>query len=316
MSRKALGRGLRALIPEAAAPESQMMPEVGGQALQSPEASPIQESANQGAETASGRLCQVSIDRIRPNPRQPRTEWEPDALEELTRSIISAGLLEPIILRPVGEHYEIVAGERRWRACKIAGWNEIPALVRTLEDHESLEAALIENVQRTDLNPVEEARAYRTLSSDYSLTHDEIAQRVGKDRSTITNLLRILNLSDAILEHVLRGTLSLGHARVLLGVPEEYRDALALRIIDESWSVRKTEAWVKGLAKGKDTTRRRAVRGPVKTDSLRTIEEDLCRHFSTEVRLRLKGQGGTLEIGYHDDEDLSRILDLLGIIVT
>ena len=267
-------------------------------------------------ETPSGHLCLIPIDLIRPNPRQPRTEWAPDALEELTRSIMSAGLLEPIILRPSGEDYEIVAGERRWRACKIAGWNEIPALVRTLEDHESLEAALIENIQRTDLNPVEEARAYRTLSSDYALTHDDIAQRVGKDRSTITNLLRILNLSDEILDHVLRGTLSLGHARVLLGIPEDQRNALAHRVIDEGWSVRKTEAWSKGLAKGRDTGRRRAVRGRIKPEQIRSLEENLCRHFSTDVRIRLKGTGGCLEISYHDDEDLSRLLDLFGVIVT
>ncbi len=260
-------------------------------------------------------LRHVPIESIVPNSQQPRTDWEPEGLKELARSISANGLLEPIIVRTVGDRYEIVAGERRWRACKIAGWLEIPAIVRSCEDKESLQVALVENVQRSDLNPVDEARAYKALSMEYELTHDEIANQVGKDRSTVTNLVRILNLSDSMLGHVSRGTLSTGHARVLLSVPDEHRPTLAQRIIDESWSVRAAEAWAKRLAKGLGGTRQGASRGQRKSESLQRIEEELCRRFSAEVRIRVKRQGGKLEFRYHDDEDLSRLLDLLGVAV-
>jgi ParB family chromosome partitioning protein len=209
----------------------------------------------------------------------------------------------------------MVAGERRWRACKIAGWKEIPAIVRTLEDHESLEAALVENIQRADLNPVDEARAYRTLSEEHHRTHDEIARRVGKDRSTVTNLLRILKLPEQILEYVSRGTLSLGHARVLLGVPEDQRNNLVNKILRESWSVRDAEAWARKIAAVQGSAPLKRPRGQRKPDSVARLEEQLCRHFGSEVRIRVARHGGRLEFRYHDDEDLSRLLDQFGVVV-
>jgi ParB family transcriptional regulator, chromosome partitioning protein len=261
-------------------------------------------------------LRYIPIDHIVPNPRQPRVSWEPAALEELTRSIIQRGLLEPIILRPVGANrYEIVAGERRWRACKAAGWNEVPAIVRSMEENESLEAALIENIQRADLNAVEEARAYSALSIQFGLTHDEIAKRVSKDRSTVTNLLRLLVLPEDVLGHVSRGTLTPGHARVLISVPEEYQLPIAERMVHEGWSVRKAETWARGLARGSGQIKRRIVRGNPKPENIFRLEEQLCRHFGAEVRVRMGRKGGRLEITYFDDEDLSRLLDLLGIVV-
>lgn len=271
------------------------------------------------AEPQGGRrenLRYILVDHILPNPRQPRVAWEAQALEGLTRSIIEKGLLEPIILRPVGgDRYEIVAGERRWRACKAAGWKEIPSIVRSMEEHESLEAALVENIQRSDLNPVEEARAYRSLASEFGLTHEEIAKKVTRDRSTVTNLLRLLVLPDSVLDHVSRGTLTAGHVRVLLTVPEEYQVPIAERMVQEGWSVRKAEAWARGLAKGGGQGRRRAVRGEPKPESFFRLEEQLRRHLGAEVRLRRGRKGGRLEITYYDDEDLSRLLDLLGIVV-
>ncbi len=261
-------------------------------------------------------LRYIPVDQIVPNPRQPRVTWEPAALEELTRSILQRGLLEPIILRPAGNNrYEIVAGERRWRACKAAGWNDVPAIVRSMEEHESLEAALIENIQRSDLNPVEEARAYSALSTQFGLTHDEIAKRVAKDRSTVTNLMRLLVLPDEVLAHVSRGTLTPGHARVLIGVPEEYRIPIAERMSQEQWSVRKAETWARGLSGGSGQIKRRMTRGNRKPENIFRIEEQLCRHFGTEVRVRMGRKGGKLEIAYFDDEDLSRLLDLLGVVV-
>ncbi len=261
-------------------------------------------------------LRYIPIDFIVPNPHQPRASWEAGALESLTRSILEKGLLEPIILRPIGgDRYELVAGERRWRACKAAGYNEIPALVRSMEDHESLEAALIENLQRSDLNPVEEARAYRALAGEFGLKHDEIAKRVSKDRSTITNLLRILALPAPILEHIAGGGLSVGHARVLLTLPEEYRVPIAERMVQETWSVRKAEAWAKSVSTGDGLRRRKSSRGKPKPENILRLEEQLCRHFGTEVRIRIGRKGGKLELGYYDDEDLSRLLDLLGITV-
>jgi len=317
MTRKVLGRGLRALIPEPG--ESFPAHERGmpGVRQSSPlEAGPATLSP---AETPAGdapeALRSIDIDAVVANRRQPRSDWDEGGLEQLTQSIGQVGLLEPIIVRPKGEKFEIVAGERRWRACKAAGWKEIPALVRPMEDVESLSAALIENLQREDLNPVEEARAYEMLSMEYALTHDEIARRVAKDRSTVTNLMRLLKLSEPILQHVSRGTLSVGHARVLLSLPEHNRLAVAERIVKEGWTVRNAEAWVakiSGTGRGRPRALRRGIQ---KSEHLRRVEEDLCRHFGTEARIRLGRQGGRLEIRFHDEEELSRLLEQIGVVV-
>jgi ParB family chromosome partitioning protein len=317
MTRKALGRGLRALIPE---PETEE-----GLREQDPTGTKIKPGGgeSEGARPVGGGsvvgdelLRQIPIDVIRPNARQPRSGWAAQALEELAQSIRSHGLLEPILLRRSADGFEIVAGERRWRACKILGWKEIPAIVRRCEDQQSLETALVENLQREDLNPVEEARAYHVLVAEYGLTHDDIARRVGKDRSTVTNLLRILGLAESLLGHVSRGTLSLGHARALLSVPEAQRERLASRIIREAWSVRTTEAWVKRFLESRSPHRRRDRRALPKPDALRRVEEALCQRFSAEVQVRSGRHGGSVEFKFHDDEDLSRLLDLFGVVIS
>ena len=326
MARKALGRGLRALIPDSppgddivdSRHERTQEHRIGQNSFQ--DANTDLDSnfeQDSGIDPLFGRLVSVPIGNLIPNSRQPRSQWDVDSLKGLAKSIEENGLLEPILVRPRGEKFEIIAGERRWRSCKLAGLTEVPAIVRDLEDQQSLESALIENIQRSDLNPVDEARAYERLTNEFALTHEQIAHRVGKDRSTITNLLRLLGLSKRILDYVSRETLSLGHARVLLALPEEEREAMAERIVEESWSVRDAEAWVKANSGNQGTgTRRRQSRNKRKTDEILRLEEELARQLSAEVQLRPSRQGGKLEIRYHDDEDLSRLIERLGIVVS
>ncbi len=334
MPRKALGKGLRALIPEpeavdvlrgAAGEEEERAGRPPGSSQE-----PAVEASEQraGASTTSSSvgsglpvarreaLKYVRVSAIVPNPRQPRSNWEPEDLEALAQSIRTNGLLEPIIVRQVGNQYEIVAGERRWRACKIAGWTEIPVIVRPYEDQASLLAALVENVQRSDLNPVDEARAYRILATDFGLSHQEIAERVGKDRATVSNLLRLLGLPRDVLELVSRGTLSVGHARALLGLPPEKQSWAARRVVEEGWSVRKTEAWVRREKRAATTARKSEPEENLQRKAeLRRIEEQLKRHLGTRVRLTAHATGGRLEISFASDEELSRILALMGIVI-
>ena len=320
MTRKALGRGLRALIPE---PETS--PAASGNApagtLTHDSAMTLQRSGDRAVPATETVLLEdvrsIPLDAIVPSRSQPRTEWDPAGLEQLTRSIVQKGLLEPILVRPRGEKFEIIAGERRWRACQAAGWKEIPALIRPMEDRESLEAALIENLQREDLNPVEEARAYEMLTSAHGLTHEEIAHRVSKDRSTVTNLLRLLKLPDSVLRHLSQGTLTAGHARVLLSLPEDQRSAAADKMVSEGWSVRDAEAYASRLtgAMQRGARGRHARRGMQKPEHMKRIEEELCRHFGTQTRLRVGRQGGRIELRFHNEEELSRLLELMGIVV-
>ncbi|MBD3237051.1 MAG: ParB/RepB/Spo0J family partition protein [Candidatus Eisenbacteria bacterium] len=324
MARKALGRGLRALIPDGndegsvsgGAEDAAIADERPGGPDRDPNGGDAGAPGAGDAMRPREALRYLPIHSIVPNTRQPRTDWDSRQLDQLSQSIREKGLLEPIIVRPKGPRFEIVAGERRWRACKLAGWTELPAIVRPLEDRASLETALIENLQRDDLNPVDEARAYQTLMSEFGLTHDEVAQRVSKDRSTITNLVRILRLPQSVLGHVSRGTISLGHARALMGVPEDMRETVAERILDESWSVRDTEQWASKVAQRRGRKGSRRARGPRKDQHILHIEDLLVRHFGTEVHLRLARKGGRLEIRYADDDELSRILEMLGIVVT
>ncbi|MCK4414233.1 MAG: ParB/RepB/Spo0J family partition protein [Candidatus Eisenbacteria sp.] len=318
MARKALGRGLRALIPE---PEAAPQPaaETGdpgsGDQYSGGHLRELQGEERDPFPTVEG-VRSLLLDLIVPSDRQPRTEWDPVAMEQLAHSIAEKGLLEPIIVRPMGARFEIVAGERRWRACRILGWEAIPALIRSYEDQESLEAALIENIQREDLSPVEEARAYEMLIDVYGLSHEETARRVGKDRSTISNLIRVLRLPAAVLRDVSRGTLTVGHARVLLGLPDDQRVAAAERITQEKWTVRETEAWVKSVLEGRSESRPRpARRGRPKPPEIRRIEDDLCRHFGSQAKIRMNRRGGRIELHFHDDEELSRLLEIIGVVV-
>jgi len=292
MVRKVLGRGLDALIPEGSAtPES----------------------------VADGeRVLQIRIEQIIPNPRQPRREFDQSRLEELSRSIRELGVLEPIIVREAtGGGYELIAGERRLRAAQQAGLQEVPALLREYAGRQTLEIALIENLQREDLNPVDEARAYVRLVEEFGRTHAEISRDVGKDRSTISNLIRLLRLPEEVLQDVSRGTLSPGHARVLLSLEAQQEQiALSRLMIREGWSVRKAEQYLarrqKGPEREADTARVPAPE-PRRDREVVRIEEALRYALGTEVRLHHEGKTGRFEVFYSSTEELERILDLLGI---
>lgn len=289
MSRKALGRGLDALIPRATEADAGLDEE---------------------------RLLRVAISRIFPNPRQPRKRFDEKKLEELASSIREKGVLEPLLVRPLADgRFELIAGERRLKAARLAGLEEVPTVVRSYEGRESLEVALIENLQREDLNPVDEARAYQQLADEFGRTHSEISEQVGKDRSTVTNLIRILRLPELVLHDVSRGTLSVGHARVLLAIDDPIRQAeLARQMAVEGWTVREAERRIADTGRAQS----RAKRQPQPTVEQRDlgvirVEEALRYALGTEVHLTHGPDGGRIEIRYSEDEELERILDLLGI---
>jgi ParB family chromosome partitioning protein len=286
MTRKALGRGLDALIPR-----------------QSPEKS----------STRIWEKGTAPVDQILPNPWQPRRSSDPTKMDELVRSVRSHGVLEPLLVRRVGDTYELVAGERRLRAAQRAGMKEVPILIVDVDDKQTLELALIENLQREDLNPVDEARAYQMLVEEFGRTHDEIAAEVGKDRSTITNLLRILRLPPDVLNLLVAGALSVGHARPLLGLDSPQAQLRwARQAVEAGWSVRETEQRI-----GTHTARMRGPRkrGAKESDPhLKRVEEAIRRRVGTDVRLSMSKSGaGKLVFRYGTQEDLERLLDLLGV---
>jgi ParB family transcriptional regulator, chromosome partitioning protein len=275
--RPALGRGLSALIPDAPA-------------------SPTQE-----------RSLDVDIDLLRPNKFQPRTQMDDGRIEELARSIRSNGMIQPIVVRKSESGYEIVAGERRWRASQRAGLLKVPVVVRDIPDERLLAAALIENIQREDLNPIEEAQAYRRLSDEFALTQEQIAESVGKDRSSVANYVRLLRLPPEVRDHVGGRALSMGHARALLSLPDAESQLRAGReIVQKGLSVRDTEALVK-----------RAVNpAPEKPEApkdvhTRAAEDRLRFALGTRVRIARKGKGGRIEIDFSDENELQRIYEQL-----
>jgi ParB family chromosome partitioning protein len=275
--RPALGRGLSALIPDAAAP------------------------------SLNDRSLDVDTDLLRPNPFQPRTAIDETKIEELARSIRANGVIQPIVVRRAADGYEIVAGERRWRASQRAGLLKVPVVVRDIPDDRLLAAALIENIQREDLNPVEEAHAYRRLSDDYHLTQEQIAEAVGKDRSSIANYLRLLKLPQEVLAGLGSGALSMGHARALLGLPDDGSQLRVSRdVIGRNLSVRQTEALVKKVTDpAPDKT-------PIEKDvHTRAAEERLRFALGTRVRIERKRKGGQIEIDFGSEEELQRLFERL-----
>lgn len=288
MTRKALGRGLGALIPQRP-PESPTPPV---------------------AHPQTG-LLQLDLGKIVPSPHQPRKEFAADKLDELAASISTKGLIQPVIVRPLGDgRYELIAGERRWRAAGQAGLTKIPAVVRAAESSETMELALIENIQRQDLNPIETARAYQQLADTFELSHEEIASRVGKDRTSVTNHLRLLNLPGEIQADLSSGSLSMGHARALLGIPG--RDAqLAARqaVLARGLSVRETELLVKRLGK----SRKQPVAGKDNKDiHIKELEESIRRALGTKVAIRHHAKSGVIQLHYYSLEELDRLVNHLG----
>jgi ParB family chromosome partitioning protein len=252
----------------------------------------------------------IPLDQLRPNEEQPRETFDAQKLEELAQSIQTNGLIQPITVRREGSGmYTIIAGERRWRAARLAGLKEIPALVRSVEQNRVLELALIENLQREDLNPVETAAAFQRLVSEHGLSHEEIAERTGKDRSTITNFLRILKLSPLVLNELTRGTISMGHARALLNIAnaDAQMDACR-RIVSNQLSVRDTERLVKSLTNPENESQVEANKDKKIDPNIRAALDEMAAALSTRVRLVPRaGSGGRLEIEYYSQDDLDRI---------
>ena len=284
-----LGRGLEALIAGSAAPSAQ-----------------------------STELQRIPLSQIRSNPFQPRREFNADQLAELEASLKASGLLQPITVRRRGDAYELIAGERRTRAATNLGWGEITAIVREFDDRTMLVLALVENLQRANLNPLEEARGYKRLLDEFSLTQQQVADAVGKDRTTITNLLRVLSLPTEVQALVENGTISLGHARALLAA-ENHQAAvdLAREAGAAGYSVRELEQRVRNLGQSKraEPNRSRTEQAPAAaaTDpAVRRIEDDLRRYLQTDVRVQISGETkGKIEIAFYSADDLDRVLDLV-----
>jgi ParB family chromosome partitioning protein len=249
-------------------------------------------------------LVELPVDAIQPNPHQPRKAFRSEALEELATSIRASGVIQPVVVRRVGQGYQLVVGERRWRAARLAGLERIPAVVRDTTDAESLEIALVENLLREDLNPMEEAEAYQKLLSEFGWTQEELAGRVGRDRSSIANALRLLRLPQTIQSDLREGRLTMGHARALLALTTE-AEQLKLReqILAHSWSVRATEEGVRKRAVSR-TPRRRSV-------ELSALENSLRSALMTQVRIVGSDRSGRIEITYANAEELERIVGML-----
>jgi len=282
MTRKALGRGLSALL-----------------------------SADRPA--VSEETSTIRVELIDPSPVQPRSYFDDRALQELAMSIRENGIVQPVLVRPNGARYELVAGERRWRAAQVAGLSEIPAIIREIPSDKVLELALIENIQREDLNAIEEARAYKKLLETVGLTQESLAQRVGRDRSYITNYIRLLRLPDDLQQLVQEGRLSAGHARTLLGVDDlTAQRKVARRIIDRGMSVRETERLIQQMVSEVKTSSANP-RGSAIDPNLKAAEAKLRRKLGTRVSILPSSSrpGGKIEIEYYDERDLDRFYRLL-----
>ena len=269
--------------------------------------------ATQTSSTAPSELQRISTARIRPNPFQPRREFNPDALAELEASIRANGLLQPITVRRKGDSYELIAGERRLRAVRNLDWKDIPAVVRDFDDQTLLVLALVENLQRSDLNAIEEARGYQRLLGEFSLTHQEVADAVGKDRTTITNLLRVLTLPEPIQQLVESGKLSTGHARAIVGIDQAEALLIAEEIVAKGLSVRQTEQRVRQKRIGQDNRSSRQAGSSGKHGAVvRQLEDELRHYLQTDVQIELSGDAkGVVRMAFYSPDDLDRLMDLI-----
>lgn len=280
--RSALGRGLDSLIPQ----------------------------TSRAPEPTSPPYFMCDVETIQPNRFQPRIHFSKDELQELSDSIRTQGVIQPLLVRKDGNGYELVAGERRLRASKLAGLQEVPVVVKDIADKEMLELSIIENIQREDLNPLEEAEAYHRLMNEFNMTQEEASQRVGKSRSAVANILRLRQLPKPIKAAIMDNTLSMGHARALLGADTAAHQNAALRaILSNSLSVRQTEALIKRLKASKKPPR--APKADSNAVYFRDLEEKLSRQYGTGVRIKRQGKKGKVEIDFYNDDDLDRLLTLL-----
>lgn len=289
MAKRGLGKGLEALLPTNFSLDS-----------------------NTGADT--GKIVELKINEIVPNEQQPRRCFSEESLQELAASIEENGVIQPIIVRKLEQGgYQIVAGERRWRACRLLNKKTIPAIIKEYSDQQLLEIALIENIQREDLNPLEEAEAYKTLIKEYGLTQEEVSLKVGKSRSFIANMMRLLNLALPVQEMLANGQLSVGHGRALLTLPQEGQINLARKILQEGMSVRECEALVRSILaieedKGGTSSKKESKPALDKTLAL-DYQERLRERLGTKVEINQRGEQGRIIIEYYSQEDLHRVLE-------
>lgn len=275
MTKKALGKGLKAFLPE-----------------------------EYGILKAE-RFLDIELDKLKPNPLQPRKRWDPESLEELAQSIQETGLLQPIVVVPDEENYRIIVGERRWRAAKKIGLQTIPVLIRNLTEAQQHEAMLIENLQREDLNPLEIATAYQKMIQEFGSTQEDVAKKVGKDRASVSNYLRLLKLPDEVQELIADGKLSMGQARALIPVEDPGRQrSMALRIVKDRLSVREVEKWVHRLQSPSE----KVPKAPMDPDLL-IFQEELLKLLGTKVILSGDQNKGVLKIFYYTLDDLNRIYE-------
>ena len=300
VKRNGLGKGLDSLIPNKT------------EKTVKTEKKP--EQKNEESQNSSGEIL-VKINQVEPNREQPRKEFDEDSLMELADSIKQFGILQPLLVQKRKDYYEIIAGERRWRAAKIAGIKEVPIIIRDYTDQEIVEISLIENIQRENLNPIEEAMAYKRLLEEFHLKQDEVAERVSKSRTAVTNSMRLLKLSPRVQQMIVDDMISTGHARALLAIDdEEQQYQLANRIFDEKLSVRETEKLVKALKNPKKEVKKQK---PEHTFVYDDIEEQMKNIIGTKVSVNPKANGkGKIEIEYYSEEELERIYDLIMTIRT
>ncbi|HFD2045981.1 ParB/RepB/Spo0J family partition protein [Clostridium perfringens] len=281
-----LGKGLGALIPED---------------------NSIKEEKNE-----NGGIINIELKDIKANKKQPRKFFDNNKLNELAESVKEHGIIQPLILKKEEKGYSIIAGERRYRAAKIAELTEVPALIMDISDEKLLQVSLIENIQREDLNPIEEGLAYERLLKEFALTQEELSKTMGKSRTTITNTMRLLKLDDRVKEYVIEGVISEGHGRAILPLENDAQYEIAQKIIDNSLSVRETEKLVKRIlndAVEEKTSERRKPLNPYYKD----VRDRLQDHFGTKVNLNANKNKGKIEIEYYSEEDLQRILDIINI---
>ncbi len=303
MAKPALGRGLGALL--------------GGSPAKSSTAAPAANiPADEQARSGSGpRIQRVALDQIVACPFQPRREFTPEALQELADSIREQGIMQPLVAREREGRLELIAGERRWRAARLAGLTEAPVVIRQADDRAVLELALIENLQRENLNPLEEARGYAQLNEQFHLTQEEVATRVGKSRATVANALRLLKLPAEVQGHLREERLSVGHAKVLLGLSTERQQRLAAeRVVREGLNVRQTELLVaRARDRENQTPKAGAAEAAPGDPHVASLENRLRERLGTKIRLRYAQGKGALEINFFSDAELERILQILGV---
>lgn len=281
---RGLGRGLGALIPQLDEEEIQ-------------------------------RAQEVNVKEIQPNPFQPRKEFNQESLNELANSIKEHGIIQPLLVRKINSGYQLIAGERRWRAAQSIGLKTVPVVVREMHDQQMMEIALVENLQRSDLNPIEEAEAYQGLMETFHLTQEEVAQKVGKSRPAVANILRLLQLPEEIRKLVISGTISMGHARALLSLNDRNQQREACKtIIEKELSVRETEELIRNLLKPsvpRETEKKKKEDSIKKNPHWLAIEDELKQVFGTKININASGSKGKIEIEFYSSEELERVLEIL-----